>query len=165
MNLVKLEKVTLNIGSGEGGERLDKARALLEKLSGRKAVLTLARTRNPTFHLRKGQPIGVKVTLRGIQAKEFLKRALESVDNVLNQKKFFNGGFAFGVREYIDFPGVKYDPKIGMFGFDVCVTLTKPGARVARRRIAPKRLPRKQRVSQQEALEFAKSFGVKIEEE
>ena len=71
------------------------------------------------------------------------------------------GNVAFGVKEYIDFPGAKYDPKIGMMGFDVCISLRKPGARIARRRIATRRLPKRQRVSNEEAKAFlSEKFGV-----
>src|SRR3989338_6947235 len=68
-----------------------------------------------------------------------------------------------GIKEYIDFPGLKYDPKIGMMGFDVCLSLRKKGLRVSQRRIAKKKLPRKQRVSSAEAREFLeKTYGVNV---
>ena len=122
------------------------------------------RLRNPTFKIKKGDNIGTKVTLRGKDAAEFLKKALEVPDNALGERSFDdNGNVAFGVREYIDFPGAKYDPKIGMLGFDVCITLVKKGVRVSRRKIAPARIPRKQRVGRGEAQDFlSKNFGTQI---
>jgi len=155
---VSLDKITLNLGVGQGGDALENARNLLKVLTGKSPVTTHARSRNPTFNIRKGEPIGVKVTLRGKNAEEFLKKALDAVDFKISGKSADeNGNVAFGIKEYIDFPGAKYDPKIGMLGFDVCLTLKKPGVRVARRRIASRRLPKKQRVSSKEAKEFLKT--------
>jgi len=164
LNKVFLEKVTLNIGVGEGGEILEKARELLEKICGQKVVVTLARARNPSFKIRKGDALGVKVTLRKKKAEEVLAKALDAVDKRLKESSFDDyGNVAFGVKEYIDYPGMKYDPKIGMFGFDVCVKLAKKGVRVAYRRIASRKIPAKQRVSKAEAIEFmTKQFGVNV---
>ncbi len=164
LNKVFLEKVTLNIGVGGGGEVLEKARELLEKICGQKVVVTRAHVRNPSFKIRKGDPLGVKVTLRKKKAENVLKNALDAVDKQLKESSFDDyGNVSFGVKEYIDFPGMKYDPKIGMFGFDVCVKLAKKGVRVAYKRIAAGRLPAKQRVSKSEAVEFMqKQFGVNI---
>ncbi len=164
MELIKIDKVTLHCGVGAAGEELESAKALLERISGRKAVLTKAKSRNPTFKIKEGDNIGTKVTLRGKEAAEMLKRALEVPDHAIPEKSFDNeGNVAFGVKEYIDFPGIKYDPKFGMMGFDVCITLVKRGVRVTRRKIEPARLPRKQRVSRKEAQDFmANNFAVKI---
>lgn len=164
---VSLDKITLNIGVGQSGDVLENARALLKILTGKSPATTYARSRNPTFKIRKGDPIGVKVTLRGTDAKEFLKKALDAVDFKVPKKSADeNGNVAFGIREYIDFPGAKYDPKIGMLGFDVCITLKKPGIRVSRRRIASRRLPKKQRVSSTEAHEFLeKEFKASFQSE
>lgn len=162
-----MEKVTLNIGVGEGGEKLQNAKTLLETIAGSKAVITKARVRNPTFNIRKDDPIGVKLTLRGAMAEGVLKRALESLDGFLLPRSFDNdGNVSFGIKEYIDFPGVQYDPKIGMLGFDVCVTLAKPGKRVALRRLRKSRIGRKQKVSREEAQKFMQEkFGVQFAQE
>ncbi|MEM4255305.1 MAG: 50S ribosomal protein L5 [Candidatus Norongarragalinales archaeon] len=164
LNKVFLEKVTLNIGVGEGGQALEAAKTLLKNVSGMNPVQTLAKTRNPAFHVRQGDPIGTKITLRGKKAEEVLVRALQSVEKTVSRRSFDdNGNVSFGIKEYIDFPGLKYDPKIGMMGFDVCVSLRKKGTRISHRRIAKKKLPRKQRVSADEARVFFESaYGVKI---
>ncbi|HLD62935.1 MAG TPA: 50S ribosomal protein L5 [Candidatus Norongarragalinales archaeon] len=163
-NRVFLEKVTLNIGVGESGAALEAAKTLLKNVSGLNPVQTLAKDRNPTFKIRKGDAIGAKITLRGKKAEEVLTRALQSVDKIVSSKSFDdNGNVSFGIKEYIDFPGLKYDPKIGMMGFDVCLSLRKKGLRVSQRRIAKKKLPRKQRVSSAEAKAFLeKTYGVSI---
>jgi large subunit ribosomal protein L5 len=119
--------VTVNIGVGEPGEPLDQARDLLSRLAGgRKTIETRAKRRQPTFKLRKDLPIGTKVTLRGTEANEFLEKALTAKRKVLNEKNFDKqGNLAFGIHEYIDFPGIKYDPSMKMYGFDVCVSLMR----------------------------------------
>ncbi len=164
MREVRLEKVTLNIGAGSARERLGSAKELLEHLTGQKAVVTKARIRNPSWKIKKGDLIGVKVTLRGKRAGEFLKKALDAVDYRLPGGSFDGqGNFSFGVKEYIDFPGMRYDPKIGMMGFDVSVSLSRRGVRIMRRRIRRKKIPPKQRVGAEEAREFVKkNFGVEI---
>lgn len=166
MAAARLEKITLNVGTGAAGEKLENAKTLLERVSGSKAVYTKAKARNPEFKIRKGDNIGVKVTLRGRKAEELLKKALDTVDGVLQAASFDrHGNASFGIKEYIDFPGMKYDPKIGMMGFDVCLTLRKPGSRISKRMIRRRKLPRHQRVTPAEAMEFMKTaHGVKIEE-
>lgn len=163
MQEIKLEKVTLNIGVGEGGDRLQNAKMLLERISGMKAVLTMSRARNPSFKIRKGEPIGAKVTLRGEKAFDVVRRALDSRDHTLPESCADGDTVSFGVREYIDFPGIKYDPKLGMFGFDVCTTLYKAGKRVSRRKIRFTKLPKRQHVSPSEARAFFETnFKVKF---
>jgi large subunit ribosomal protein L5 len=160
-----IDKVTVNIGVGSPGERLEAAKELLSRLTGQKPIETLAKKRNPVFKLRKGLPIGAKVTLRGKAAKEFLEKALLAKRKILKEKNFDKtGNFSFGITEYIDFPGAKYDPQIGMFGFDVCVTLKRKGKRVAVRKIARSKIGKSHLIKKEEAIEFAKSnLGVKVE--
>lgn len=139
--IIRIDKVTLNCGVGAPGQELENARVLLERISGHKAVYTQAKKRNPTFKIRQGDNIGCKVTLRGKESAELLKKALEVPDHQISEKSFDDcGNVAFGIKEYIDFPGIKYDPKIGMMGFDVCITLVKAGMRVQRRKVKPKKL-------------------------
>ncbi|MEK6982553.1 MAG: 50S ribosomal protein L5 [Candidatus Micrarchaeota archaeon] len=164
MREILIEKVTVNIGVGSPGERLDYAKELIEKLSGATAVMTLAKKRNPVWKLRKGLPIGVKLTLRKKIAVAFLEKSLIAKRRVIKPSCFDNeGNFSFGVPEYIDFPGAKYDPKIGMFGFDVCVTLTRRGERVSQRRVKKTKIGKKHKITKDEAIEFVKKFNVKLE--
>jgi len=165
MREILIDKVTVNIGVGTGGEALENAEKLLSELTGVKPVRTLAKKRNPVFKLRPGMEIGVKATLRKGKAEEFLKKAFASKKNTIPASAFDNmGNFSIGVKEYIDFPGAKYNPKIGMFGFDVCVTLRRRGYRVSRRKIAKSKIGKKHRITKEEAMEFVKNkFGVTIE--
>lgn len=166
MKSVKLEKVTVNIGMGESSERLNKAKAIIERLTGRTASLTQARRRVQVFGIRKGDTIGAKVTLRGEPASEFLKKAFDAVEFRLNKRSIDqHGNFAFGVKEYIDFPGAKYDPTIGIIGFDVCGTMVRPGKRVTMRRRLRSTIRNRHRVTSDETIEFlTKNFKVNVYE-
>ncbi len=166
MRKILIEKVTVNIGVGAPGDRLENAKGLISRLTGdRKPVETTAKRREPVFKLRKGMPIGTKVTLRGADASSFLEKALIARRKTLKESNFDRqGNFAFGVPEYIDFPGAKYDPAIGMFGFDVCVSLVRPGRRVTVRRLRAASIGKRHRIGREEAMEFVKgAFGVKFE--
>jgi large subunit ribosomal protein L5 len=166
MRQIIIEKVTVNIGVGAPGEKLEQAKSLISRLTAeRTPVETHARRRDPVFKLRVGLPIGTKVTLRGPDARTFLDKALAAKRRVLRQSNFDKqGNFAFGIHEYIDFPGVKYDPEIAMFGFDVCVSLGRAGRRVSIRKLRPASVGKRHRVTRDEAMEFAKSaLNVKLE--
>jgi large subunit ribosomal protein L5 len=163
MREIRLEKVTLNIGTGEAGSKLETAKRLIEKLSGKKIVVTSTHKRS-TFGVAKNRPIGVKVTLRGEKARTFLVNALKANENMLSPNQFDkHGNFSLGVKEYIDLPGVKYDPEIGILGMDVCATLTRAGYRVSRKKIRPSKIGKAHRITPDEAREWVqKEFGIKI---
>ena len=166
MREILIEKVTVNIGCGTPGDKLENAKNLLSRITdGRQPIETHAKRREPTFKLRKGLPIGTKLTLRGKSAKEFLEKAIIAKRKVLKTSNFDKtGNFSFGVHEYIDFPGVKYDPSIEMYGFDVCVTLKRRGRRVALRKLRPATIGKNHRISREEAMEYVKgNFGATIE--
>ncbi len=164
MREIKVEKVTLNIGAGEAGQKLENAKTLLGVISGKEPATTTAKIRNPLFKIKKGDPIGAKVTLRGKEAIAVLERALKAVDRIIKERSFDrNGNFSFGVKEYIDFPGVKYDPKIGIIGFDVCVTLTRKGMRIAKRRHSKSKVGKKHRITREEGIKFLQGMKVTVE--
>lgn len=127
MQQIKVEKVTLNVGIGEVSEEVDKACMLLEQLTGKKAVKTRAKKTSKSFGLREGLEVGAKVTLRGKEAVEFLEEAFEAVESLPTTAFDSQGNFSFGIEEYLNLPEVKYDPEIGIMGFDVAVTLEKVG--------------------------------------
>ncbi len=131
---IRVAKVTVNIGVGEVGEDVDRAVDLLETLTGKQPVKTESTGAAQGFGKRSGLNIGAKVTLRGEDAAEFLERVFAANDNEVPEGVFdTQGNFSIGVSEYIDMPGARYDPDIGMQGFDVAVTLERPGKRVAKR--------------------------------
>ncbi len=165
MREILIEKVTINIGVGSPGEALENAQKLLERITSKKAVQTKAKRRNPTWGLRRGLPIGVKVTLRGKEAESFLEKALTALRKTLKERSFDkNGNLSFGIKSYIDLPGVKYDPNIGMYGMDVAVTLMRRGYRVKKRKRAKSKIGKKHLIKKEEAIEFMKNkFNVEIE--
>jgi len=164
MRKPRIEKVTINIGVGESGERLDKAYILLERITGQKPVKTKAKVRVPEWDIRPGKPIGVKVTLRGEKAYKMLKeKFLPAVDFKVKESSFTNRGFGFGIKEYVWIPGIKYDPEIGMMGMDVYVTVERPGYRVERRRLKRSKVGGKHRLTKEDVIEWAKQeLGVKV---
>lgn len=166
MEDISVEKVTLNIGAGEAGDKLEKAVKLLEKISGAKPVKTKTMKRIPTWGLRPNLTIGVKVTSRGKKAEVLLKNLLQAKDNKLKFRGFDKeGNFSFGIEEYLLIPGVEYDISIGVIGLEAAVTLYRRGYRVKRRRIMKRSLPLRHKIKKDEAIEFVKSrFGVDVEE-
>ena len=163
MRRIKIDKVVLNIGCGGDLEKIEKAKKLLEILTNQKPCITLSKKRS-TFGIAKGKPVGVKVTLRKKKAEDFLKIALEGVEKKLKASQFDEeGNFSFGIKEYIEIPGVKYVPEIGILGMDVCVTLKRAGYRIKYRRIEKRKIPKKHRIGKEEAMEWVKNkFGVEI---
>lgn len=164
MTQPRIAKVTVNIGVGEGGEKLQKAEKVLAKLTGHKPVRTLGKELNRELGVRPGEPIGCKVTLRGEDAESFVKRALYTRKNKVYGYSFDNqGNLQFGVADYTNFEGERYDPDIGVFGMDVCITLEKPGHRIKRRRNQARSVPKEHRVSSTEARAFlTKKFAIEV---
>jgi len=165
MREIRIEKVTINMGCGSDREKLERAYKLLQILTNRKPIITKTRKRT-TFGMARNRPIGVKVTLRGKEAEEFLKKVFEAVDNKLKVSQFDEfGNFSIGIKEYIDLPDTKYYPEIGILGMDVCVTLERPGYRVKRRKLKKSKVGKKHIVTKEEAIEWVKKrFGVEIVE-
>lgn len=166
MRNIKLDKVTVNIGIGESGERLQRAYQLLQELTGAKPVYTLAKKTIREFGIRKGQPIGVKVTLRGVKAEEFLKKVLVAIGYRIKKSSFDEyGNISFGIAEHVAIPGTRYDPEVGIFGMDIAITLIRPGYRVIWRKKAKTRIPKRHRVTKEEAIRFLQEkFNVTIVE-
>ena len=165
MREILIEKITLNVGVGEAGDKLEKAKVLLERISNAKAVKTSSKKRIPTWGVRPGLALGIKTTLRGKEAVELLKRLFKAVDNHINPKMFDReGNLSFGIDEYIHIPEVKYDPTLEIIGLDVCITLKRRGGTRVKRRVYRKsKIGHAHRISKEESIEFFKNnFGVTI---
>ena len=164
----RVSKITLNIGVGEGGKRLELAEKVINLLTGLSPVRTLGKIQNRDLKVRKGAPIGCKVTLRDAEKmNQFLKDAFWVRENTLPIWNFDSqGNLSFGIRDYTDFPGQKYNPDIGIFGMDINVVLERPGHRVSRRRRNKAKVGMSHRLSKSESVEFfASEFNLKIVEE
>jgi large subunit ribosomal protein L5 len=167
MRILRIEKLTLNIGAGKDQGVLLKGEKLIEQLAGKKPVKTKTQKRIPAWGLRPGLPIGLKLTLRGKQAEALIPRLLSAKGHQLKPNNIDEAGnVSFGVPEYIDIEGAKYDPEIGILGLQVCLTVVRPGYRVKRRRIRPVPLSRHHKVTRQDAMAFMKErYKVRFEEE
>ena len=164
MREVRIDKVVVNIGVGEAGERLVKAQKVLEMVTGHKSVQTTSRTINRDFGIRKGMPLGCKVTLRGDAAIDFVKQALTIREMRVPEYSFDKeGNMSFGISDYTDFEGMKYDPEIGIFGMDISVVLRRPGNRITQRALLKRRIPKSHRVDRDEAIQYMKdNFQVQV---
>jgi len=155
MRKVNIEKVVLSISST--GETLEKGARLLEKITGRKAAKRKSRKRIPSLGVRPGLEVGCLVTLRGEKAEEILRRLLVAVDNQINRKQISINSFSFGIKEYIEIPGMQYQRDVGILGFDVSVAFTRTGRRIAIKKIKSGKIPTRQHVSKEEIEEFLKN--------
>lgn len=157
MRDVYIDKVVVHMGVGESGERLVKAENIMKKITGQMPIRSIAKKTQPAFSIRKGAPIGCKVTLRGKTARDFFTTAVGILNKTVFESQFDkSGNISFGVEEHTDFPGMSYDPQIGIFGMDVNVVLERKGIRITRRRMEQKKLPAKQRVKKEDAIAFLK---------
>lgn len=161
---VDIQKVVAHISSGESGDKLKKAERVLVVLTTKKPMRTIAKATIRDWGLRKGMQIGCKVTLRKKSAEDFLKRALWVRNFKLLEESFDErGNVSFGIPDYTGFEGVKYDPDIGIFGLDICVTLRRKGSRVALRKHVPSKMDKRQYVTKGEAVKFFKAkFNVEV---
>lgn len=159
-----IEKIVINIGVGEAGERLAKAEKVLEMVTKQKPVETLSKTVNRDLGIREGMPLGCKVTLRGEEACDFLKQALAIREMRVPVYSFDKeGNMSFGISDYTDFEGMKYDPEIGIFGMDISVVLRRPGNRITQRALLKRRVPKSHRVDRDEAIQYMKdNFQVEV---
>ncbi len=134
MEVPRLEKITLNMGVGEA--TIDKkviqhAVSDMEKISGQKPVVTLARKSEAGFKVREGWPIGCKVTLRSDRMYEFLDRLIAiAIPRIrdfrgMSPKSFDGrGNYSIGVKEQIIFPEIDYDKIDKIRGLDVTLTIS-----------------------------------------
>lgn len=166
MQQIRLEKVVINIGIGQSENNIENAKALIKKLTNHDAGVTVSKRRDPELKLRKGQQIGTVSTLRRQEAFDLLKRALDANNNVLSKNAIANNSLNFGVKEYIYFTGVKYDPRIGILGMNINAAFGRKGARVAKRkRKAGTPGKHHARVTKEEILGFLQdNFKVTIQE-
>jgi large subunit ribosomal protein L5 len=160
----RIEKVVVNLNVGKSGEPLEKATRVLKELTGQVPVKRNAKNTIRDFGIRKGEPIACTVTLRKQKAIDFLKKVLPVVDNKISRSSFDKqGNFAFGLKEHIEIAGVKYDPDVGIFGMDVCVSVNRPGQRVKIRRKQKARVGSKHMLTPEESVAFiGQTLGIEI---
>ena len=164
MKKIFLSKVVLNMGVGKSGEPIEIGKKTLSQITGKKPNTRNAKKSQRDWGVRKGEPIGVAVTVRDNDAIELLKRLLVTKDNKISGRSIDNeGNISFGIKEHIDIPGIKYDPKIGILGFDISVRLTRPGFSVKVRDRHKANIGKQHKITAEEAKDFVKNeFGVSV---
>ncbi|MAH49454.1 50S ribosomal protein L5 [Candidatus Pacearchaeota archaeon] len=160
MRIVKLDKVVLNIGGTE--DKLDKGFKLLQVLSGKKPVKVKAVKRIPAWNVRQGLEVGTKVTLRGKDAEDILKKLLPAIDNTLKEKQIQNNFFSFGIHEYIEIPGVEYIREVGIMGFEVTAVFARAGKSVEKKKIKKGKAKRLVVTSKEIEIFMEQKFKTKI---
>ncbi len=165
MKKISLEKVVLNMGVGKSGDDIEVAKRALEQISGKKPAARNAKETQRDWGIRKGEPIGVAVTIRGDDAVALLKRLFEAKGNIVKGRSFDNfGNYSFGINEHIDIPGVKYDPHIGILGLGISLTLARPGFGIKKRSKHKVSVGKAHIITSQEAKDYlVKEFGVTVE--
>lgn len=134
MEVPKIEKIVLNVGLGEAIQNiklLDSVQKELTMITGQRAVITKAKKSIAAFKLRKGVPIGCKVTLRGDRMYEFLDRLVSvALPRIRDFKgvsgKAFDGrgNYTLGVKEQFIFPEIDYDKVEMVHGMDMTICTT-----------------------------------------
>ncbi|MDD5275209.1 MAG: 50S ribosomal protein L5 [Methylovulum sp.] len=134
MQAPRITKITLNMGVGAAvadKKILQSAVSDMEKISGQKPIITLARKSIAGFKIRDDMPIGCKVTLRSDRMYEFLDRLISiSIPRIrdfrgLSPKSFDGrGNYSMGVKEQIIFPEIDYDKIDSLRGMDITITTT-----------------------------------------
>jgi large subunit ribosomal protein L5 len=134
MEVPRLVKIVLNSGVGRATVQqslIEGAQRDIDLITGQRSVVTRAKKSIANFKLREDMPIGVKVTLRGDRAWEFLDRLISlAIPRVrdfrgLSPKSFDgHGNYTFGVNDQLIFPEVDYDRIDTTRGFDITIVTT-----------------------------------------
>ncbi len=134
MQVPHLEKIVVNVGVGDAIEdkkRIDEVVEEISVITGQKPIVTKAKKSIASFKLREGEPIGVKVTLRGIRMYEFFDKLVSiSLPRVRDfrgvSKNSFDGrgNYTLGVKEQLIFPEINYDKVNKVRGMDIVIVTT-----------------------------------------
>ena len=134
MQVPKLEKIIINIGVGDGSKDekfITAAVKDLEKISGQKPIVTKARKSIAGFKIREGQPVGVKVTLRGENMYYFFEKLVKiglprvrDFRGVSAHSFDGKGNYTLGIKEQLMFPEIEYDDVVKVRGMDVVFVTT-----------------------------------------
>jgi large subunit ribosomal protein L5 len=164
MRALRIGKVVVNMSVGASGDPLDHAMTIMEQLTQQKPCQRIAKQTIRSWEIRRREPIACLVTLRGSKAESFLEKALQAIGKKIKSKSFDKfGNFAFGIREHIDIPGVKYDPTLGITGMDVLVTIERPGFSIDKKKHANSKIGHKHLVTPEETKKFViEKLGIEV---
>ncbi len=134
MQVPRLEKVVVNIGLGEAltnAKAVDAAVKDLAQITGQKPIVTKAKRSIAQFRVRTGNPIGVKVTLRGQRMWDFLERftllalpRIRDFRGIPGRSFDGRGNYTIGLKEQIAFPEVDYDKVDRLRGLEITIVTT-----------------------------------------
>ena len=155
MRNIKIEKIVFSVGGI--GEELEKGFKLLKLVTERKPAKMKSKKRIPSLSVRPGLEVGAVVTIRK-NIDEILKKMLLAEENRLKRKQISENNFSFGVKEYIEIPGLEYVREIGIMGFDVTVVFKRSGRRVKLKKIKRGKIPKKQIISREEIIKFMEDY-------
>jgi len=134
MRIPKLTKVILNMGLGDAKENKNWIKSAIEELtiiSGQKAVVTISKKAISNFKIREGDPVGIRVTLRGSKMYEFLDRFISVASPRIRDFKGLSakgfdgrGNYNFGITEQIIFPEIDYDKIDNIRGMNISIVTT-----------------------------------------
>ena len=151
MRKVKIEKVVLSVGAT--AEELEKGVKLLKLLTGRNPAKMKSSKRIPSFGVRPKLEVGAVVTIRK-NPEEILTKLLSAEDNTLKESQISENNFSFGIKEYIEIPGVEYQRELGIRGLDVTVVFKRAGRRVKLRKTKRGKVPARQIISREEIIKY-----------
>lgn len=160
----KIGAVKLNVSIGGAGNPLDRAKNIIRNLTEQEPTETKAKQTWRNWGIRKSQPVGVKVTIRGPKAYNLLMRLLHTKDYKLKRKCIDqSGNFCFGISEHIDIPDMDYDPNLGIIGMDVIIQMERIGYRVKKRSYHKNKIGKNHYVSPIETEIFlVDQYGIEI---
>ena len=157
MRKPRILKVSVNFAVGESGQQLEKARTLCERITNQTPAEGKAKESVRGFGIRKHEPIAVFSTLRGEKAEEFMKKTFWAVEDRVKSRNFdAQGNLSFGLDDHLKLPNIRFDPQIGVFGFDTSIILERPGYRTKRRRKRSNKIPTRHRITKEEGIAFFK---------
>lgn len=162
MRDVEIEKLVLHCGGID--DKLEKSVKLLKKITNKKIYIKKSTKRFPEFGISPGKQSGCKVTIRDKdKISELLKRFFSALDNTIKRQQITENQFCFGIKEYIEIPGMEYERDIGIIGFEIRIVFKRKGKSVKFKKIKRGKLPKRQFVSKEEIADFLiKNFGVEI---
>jgi large subunit ribosomal protein L5 len=153
MTKPEIEKMVVQCGGIN--EKLDRSIKLLEMITKRKVCIAKSHKRIPAFGISPGKKSGCRVTIRDREEIiALLKRFFAALDNKISEKQICDNHFSFGIKEYIEIPGLEYNRDIGILGFEADVTFSRKGKRVKRKKLKQGKYPKRQAVKKEEIKDF-----------
>lgn len=148
---IKIEKIVFSVGGT--AEELEKGTKLLQLLTNKKPAKIKSHKRIPAFGVRPKLEVGAVSTIRK-DIPTVLKRMLMAIDNKLKKDQISVNNFSFGIKEYIEIPGMEYQRDIGIKGLDITVVFKRAGRRVRLRKMKKGKIPERQKISKEEIIKF-----------